>query len=812
MVDLKLIKSRINCITLARHLNLPITKDGDRCISPRGGTNRTEFAVYTDRFIDFKYNISGDVIDLLSYVKFNDDKSQAIRYLAEMTGVSNDTPSVNWRSAVQSQCNLTQKWHESLTDIHIAYLHERQITDETISCFKIGFSNNRIIVPYFKNGYICNWVGRTLLPVTPENPKYLKPTQNPETAIKLNLNIDWIDSSAPFGLNTVSPDKPIVIAEGTFDALSFYQSGYSVLSSMGGFFSQPQLKTVLSILKSTTQPIYVCFDNDAAGNSFALKLSQYLFSHRISHSILTIPKPYKDASDYYTAHLTLTDLSQTPDTRFLAENLTDTDAFQHFIYQCSRYVSKPDLALIFDYSPLSTAFLKELKKSATSCPPELTVATNVLSLHTLLFHPAIGFLEYTGTHYINVPDDYVKSLISDYLGLYTTGSKLNSILTVIRSKTITTELFNKKPLMNFINGTLDLSASEPLLRPHDPSDRLTYCLDYPYNPNLNSPEWESFINDITNGDPLSQAALQEWTGYPLFPENTLQKCCCLIGAGANGKSVFLKILSMLYGDKNISRIEMSSLGKDFQAIHLMNSLINISSETKSNMAFSESVFKQIVAGDEISSCYKGKDMISFTPRSKLFIACNEYVKSYDTTEGFIRRWSFIRFPMHFVEHPDKNNPLEKPVDINILSRFSNPLQLSAIFNWALKGYLSLRRYQCFTETREQKTFIREFKENSNPLVIFADEYEFPPNTNFITVKDFYDIYRTWCDDTGNKPTSMDSFSKQIRSLRKDVSAFRSMTARGFKIKKYDTSNSENDAHSTCIADWIYEEPDTSGNF
>ena len=60
-MDIKLIKSRINCVDLARRLSLPINKDGDRCVSPQGGTNPTEFAVYTDRFIDYKYTVSGDV-------------------------------------------------------------------------------------------------------------------------------------------------------------------------------------------------------------------------------------------------------------------------------------------------------------------------------------------------------------------------------------------------------------------------------------------------------------------------------------------------------------------------------------------------------------------------------------------------------------------------------------------------------------------------------------------------------------------------------------------------------------------------------
>ena len=300
MYDIKDIKSRINCISIARHLSLPINKSGDRCISPQGGTNPTEFVVYDDRFIDFKYNQSGDVIDFLAYIKFNGDKGESIRYLADLLGISDSIINLNWKKSVQNQCNLTQIWHEALTAEHFQYLHNRKITDETISFFKIGYNSTlkRIIVPYFKNGYVCNWVGRTLSPTAPDNPKYFKPTSNPETAKKHNLDIAWIDKSAPWGLNTFNTfthnthNKPIIITEGTFDSLCFYQSGYSVLSPMGGFFSKEQFSTVLSQLKSSTAPIYVCFDSDTAGNNFAFMLAKRLFKHRIEFSILTTPKPF----------------------------------------------------------------------------------------------------------------------------------------------------------------------------------------------------------------------------------------------------------------------------------------------------------------------------------------------------------------------------------------------------------------------------------------------------------------------------------------------------------------------------------------
>jgi DNA-binding protein HU-beta len=96
-------------------------------------------------------------------------------------------------------------------------------------------------------------------------------------------------------------------------------------------------------------------------------------------------------------------------------------------------------------------------------------------------------------------DTQIEQYISQALGIYSTGPRLSSILRVIKSATVTDKLFNMNSVINFINGTLELTETEPFysFREHSASDLCTYCLDYPYIPTATSPEWQTFIDTVT---------------------------------------------------------------------------------------------------------------------------------------------------------------------------------------------------------------------------------------------------------------------------------------------------------------------------
>lgn len=755
------IKSRINCIDYARRHNLPITKSGDRCISPLrpSADNKTAFVVYNEFFFDFVSHRGGDVIDLCALLDHGGDRRAAIHDLAHLTGAEAE-PSQDWVKATSKLNNLIQRWHEALLkdQEHIDYLHARRITDETIQALKIGYTGRgepdgycarRISIPYWKNGYVYSYVARASQPE--QSPKYLK-----------RRNDDISDRSAPWGLHTLSvTDKPLVIAEGAFDALSFYQEQSPVLATMGGHFSKDQMKTVLSAAHNYPA-VYLTFDADGPGADFTLALARALFLRHVPFKIASIPRPYKDVSDYYASGGNLDQLlsSAADGPKVLFESVTDKDDFKALAYQAARYIDAPELSVLFKAVRQTEHFEREwinsLAKNCERPPSEDVIARQVTTTHQLRYIENVGFYEYTRGCWHRIEDTQVMAYIGAELGRYRTGSKLSSILRIVKTDTLTDQPFDRKPLFNFINGTLELS--DPLVfREHRPDDLCSIQAAYPYDPAATSPDWIKFISDVSDDDDKRAQLLQEIAGYILFPDCSLERLFALQGSGGNGKSVYLNVLQAVYGDENTSSVSATGICDNFQRIYLSTSLLNIASEIKSNLSGSEEYLKQIASGETISACYKSKNFVQFKPRCKLLFATNGQLRSQDTSDGLLRRITIINFTQSFVDHPSKPN--ERRRDTTLTPRLL--ANLPAIFNWCLEGYLILLRTRDFTTMEDEEDTKAEFMEASNPLITFLKDTDLG---SAISKKELYQLYSDWCENNGHKRGSSTYLYRGLRKL------------------------------------------------
>ena len=782
MLDISQIKERINCVEYAQRNGVPIRFSGDRCVSPirQGAKNKTSFIVFNDHFYDFGSGFGGDVIDLAAAITFNGDKGKAIRELAKITGVTDVSESVDWVNYTQSLCGEIQKYHEALTEEDREYLHRRRIEDDYIARLKIGRTNEgRLCIPYWKNGYICYYATRAMPGCRDQDKKYKK------------MPIDDFNEHCIWGLHTLNrPEERdlLVIAEGAFDAMSFDREGYAVISAITGIFPNSQVPGVLAIAKSFKK-VFMVYDNDVrtrAGEKFTLKMAKILTENRIPCIVGKVPPQYKDVSEYYADRGDLSKLIENAvdSVEFLASKITDFDEFSDFAHDVCRFMAAPKVDIFFKTVSKSDTFdedaLKTLCKECKKAPSDEMIVKDVLKNHKLLYDPRISFFEYNGKFWEMKSDTEIEQYISDYLSVYVTGPRLSSALRVIKSNVVTTELFNMNPVINFINGTLDLLDEEPFFnfREHREADYCTYCLEYPYIPDVACHEWTNFIDTVTDSDGRRKSFLQEFAGYIMYPDNRIHKAAVLVGEGANGKSIYFKTIGNLFGETNVQHIEASELSDKFQAINLQGALLNISDEVKNDLTPSEAMIKKLVSGDAISGCHKGKPFVTFVPRTKLIISLNNYPKISDMSDGLTRRLAFVNFPLKFVECPHAEN--ERLVDRTLEEKFAENSHLSGIFNWALEGYVMVRRCGYLTETDEHETALENFKAESDPTITFVQEMQI---VNKVTYAKVYQMYRNWCEDNGYKPgtsrSSLRLISKHIKTYRKDIQPYMNNGVRGF---------------------------------
>ena len=782
------IKSKITCVEYARQNGVQINKSGDRCVSPlrTGAKNKTSFIVFDDFWYDWGGACGGDVIDLAAALNHDGDKGKAIRELAQKLGIENNNHvSAEWVDFTKRLNGEIQHYHEQLSEDHRNYLHNRGITDETITRIKLGTTDNgRLCFPYWKNGYICYYASRWMPGGAMPDTKYHK----------LSIEKNPLCEHTIWGLHSIENNSNrdlLIIAEGAFDALSFEQEGYPVISAITGQFSREQMPTALGVAKMFKR-VFLVYDNDKetkAGEKFTFKMTKILIENRIPCIVGKVPLTYKDVSEYYADKGNLQELidNARDGVTFIAEQLTDISEFEEFCKKACRYKTATETTAFFKELLKTSNFdaetLKELQKECKKPPADNDIALEIISKHKLLYNPKISFFEYNGKYWEKKSNESIEKYISAALGPYSTGPKLSSISRIIKAKTVTDELFNMKPILNLINGAIEITEEEPfyIFREHRETDYCTYCLDYPYIPTARSTEWNDFINSVTDEDEKRISFLQEFSGYILYPDNRIHKCAALVGEGANGKSIYFNTLANVFGKQNVSRVTISNLSQDFQAINLLGSMLNISSETKTDFYGAEETFKQVVSGDDISACYKGKDYITFKPRAKMIISLNNMPKSSDKSAGLTRRFAFIKFPLTFVEEPTA--PDERLLDRTLEAKFAENSHLSGILNWVLDGYIMVRRCGYITETREHIEQLDVFKEDSDPTIVFVKELTI---NSRVPCSQIYDMYKYWCADNMYKPetsrTALRLIGKHIKEHRPDLEPYISNSIRGYQPK------------------------------
>jgi hypothetical protein len=63
------------------------------------------------------------------------------------------------------------------------------------------------------------------------------------------------------------------------------------------------------------------------------------------------------------------------------------------------------------------------------------------------------------------------------------------------------------------------------------------CAPYDFQPEADFPQFLAFLQEILEHDQERVALLQQWFGYLLVGDTSLQKFLILVGEGANGKTV-----------------------------------------------------------------------------------------------------------------------------------------------------------------------------------------------------------------------------------------------------------------------------------
>ena len=248
----------------------------------------------------------------------------------------------------------------------------------------------------------------------------------------------------------------------------------------------------------------------------------------------------------------------------------------------------------------------------------------------------------------------------------------------------------------------------------------------------------------------------------MLPNTAIQKAVLLTGEGANGKSVYLNMVTVFLGKANVAGVSLHKLEDDkFAGARLIGKLANICSDLPSTHLQSTSTFKAITGGDAMPAEYKFKDSFEFTPFARLVFSANHPPKSSDGSHAFFRRWLVIPFNRTFEPH--------EQVPRNVLDgMLTKPEELSGVLNKALDALERLTAQSGFSEPESVREAWTDFHATTDPLAVWMDQFTIDHPDAYVTCATLRDAYNADAARDGRPSMGKTAFGRSVKRLRPAV--------------------------------------------
>ena len=350
-----------------------------------------------------------------------------------------------------------------------------------------------------------------------------------------------------------------------------------------------------------------------------------------------------------------------------------------------------------------------------------------------------------------VTDDIVlRGEVYEKLKSYTISSvpqKIKNIMELLKLEAMVEDLPPQPDRIHVANGTLMLDGRFIEGKKEIVQSRLPVS----YNPNAAAPAlWLNFLDGLLYEEDIP--TLQEFIGYCLIPSNKGQRMMVIKGNGGEGKSQIGAVLSTIFG----TNMKDGSIGKisenRFARADLEHILLCVDDDMRMEALRQTNYVKSIVtAQGKMDLERKGKQSYQGWMFARLMAFSNGDLQAlYDRSDGFYRRQLVLT---------TKEKPVDRADDPDLAEKMK--AEAEGIFLWAFEGLQRLVANNFkFTESDRIRENREAVKRDNNNIFDFMDSegYIRRKADASISSKDFYAIYRLWCEENSLAPLKSRSFS------------------------------------------------------
>lgn len=307
-------------------------------------------------------------------------------------------------------------------------------------------------------------------------------------------------------------------------------------------------------------------------------------------------------------------------------------------------------------------------------------------------------------------------------------------------------------LINLENSVYDMVSGINI--PHDATLKFTKKANVSYDESKKCPRWEQFLREIFNDDKDLIKWIQKALGYSLTGKTSEQVMFILNGNGRNGKSVFLDVVSHIFGDyrTNIqpdSLMVKNSQGANSDIARLKGARFVTTVESNDGMRFNEGLVKQLTGGDTVTARFLHANEFEFTPKFKVWMATNHRPIIRGTDKGIWRRIRLIPFEREFTE---------EEVDLDLTSKLL--AESDGILQWMLKG-LEMWQKERLGMCEKILMANKEYRQEMDVVSTFIEECVNNSLGKEVKAAELYQHYRNYCSQNGFFVLTSTKFGREL---------------------------------------------------
>ena len=342
------------------------------------------------------------------------------------------------------------------------------------------------------------------------------------------------------------------------------------------------------------------------------------------------------------------------------------------------------------------------------------------------------------------PELTIKQQISEVLesakvhGVRPSAALLASVTELARVKVaVPDEAWDQDPdLLVCENGALRISTRE--LTDHSPEHYATSAAPYQYDPAAVPLVWRSFLRNTV---PDATAFLQEFAGYALTTDTSLETALWMSGPPGSGRSTFLAGLQAMLGNRagvlGLAEVERNR----FALSNLTGKTLVMATEQPSAYLASTNVINAIISGEPLQVERKYRDPYDLIPHAKIAWAMNELPRVADANSGLFRRVKVVKFPQ--IPEGRRDPDVKRHIQT----------EGAGILNWALEGLDRLKARGYFEVPTAVEDATHHFQSVNDVPATFLEEACVREEKARMTGAQLYRDYKFWCEENGHRPQS-----------------------------------------------------------